>query len=416
LAEFTGERIIPGQVDADLLNEHLARYAFAARLSRGKRVLDAACGAGYGSVELAKNALFVTGCDVAADAVRFAREQYRLPNLAFEQATCTALPHADASFDLVVAFEVIEHLENWRLFLTEVQRVLVPTGQFIVSTPNKLYYAESRRKAGPNPFHVHEFEFKEFREELSNLFPYVLVFLENHVEGVVFQSTEPDDTADVRIDAAAAEPESSHFFVAVCGHRPQTATPPFVYIPTSGNVLREREQHIGLLSAELLQKNEWLEKAKSDLAETNRQHRELVEMFREQKKELEERNAWGERLNRDLEAAGARIRELQEESVRVSHGYEAKVAELEQENRQKTQWALDTETRLGGELEAKLKELAECVEYLHQAEELIAARTRWAEQLQLEKHRLERRVALYQASRWVMLGRKFGLGPKFPAN
>jgi len=47
LAEFTGERVIPGQVDADLLNEHLARYAFAARLSRRKQVLDAGCGAGY---------------------------------------------------------------------------------------------------------------------------------------------------------------------------------------------------------------------------------------------------------------------------------------------------------------------------------------------------------------------------------
>ena len=54
LAEFTGERVIPGQVDIDLLNEHLARYTFAARLARGKRVLDAGCGAGYGSAELAQ--------------------------------------------------------------------------------------------------------------------------------------------------------------------------------------------------------------------------------------------------------------------------------------------------------------------------------------------------------------------------
>ncbi|MEI9974184.1 MAG: hypothetical protein WDO73_20315 [Ignavibacteriota bacterium] len=49
MAEFTGERVIPGEVDVDLLNEHLARYTFAARLARGKRVLDAGCGAGYGS-------------------------------------------------------------------------------------------------------------------------------------------------------------------------------------------------------------------------------------------------------------------------------------------------------------------------------------------------------------------------------
>ena len=66
MAEFTGERLIPGQVDVDLLNEHMARYAFAARLARGKRVLDAGCGAGYGSAELAQAADSVVGADVAA--------------------------------------------------------------------------------------------------------------------------------------------------------------------------------------------------------------------------------------------------------------------------------------------------------------------------------------------------------------
>ena len=66
MSEFTGERVIPGQVDVDLLNEHLARYSFAARLARGKRVLDAGCGAGYGSAELARSAESVVGVDVAA--------------------------------------------------------------------------------------------------------------------------------------------------------------------------------------------------------------------------------------------------------------------------------------------------------------------------------------------------------------
>src|SRR5215208_5162062 len=84
LVEFTGERVIPGQVDIDLLNEHMARYAFAARLASGKRVLDAGCGAGYGSAELAHAAQTVVGIDVAAEAMDFAREHYRLPNLRFE--------------------------------------------------------------------------------------------------------------------------------------------------------------------------------------------------------------------------------------------------------------------------------------------------------------------------------------------
>src|SRR5215470_2202642 len=86
LAEFTGERVIPGEVDIDLMNEHLARYTFAARLARGKRVLDAGCGTGYGSAELAHAAVAVVGIDCAIEAVSFARANYRLPNLQFEQA------------------------------------------------------------------------------------------------------------------------------------------------------------------------------------------------------------------------------------------------------------------------------------------------------------------------------------------
>src|SRR5262245_25871930 len=124
LAEFTGERLIPGEVDIDLLNEHMARYTFAARLARGKRVLDAGCGAGYGSAALAAMAESVTGVDVAADAVEYAREHYQAPNLTFEQASITQLPFPDGAFDLVVAFEVIEHLEDWRGLLTEAGRVL----------------------------------------------------------------------------------------------------------------------------------------------------------------------------------------------------------------------------------------------------------------------------------------------------
>src|SRR6516165_12777051 len=81
LFEFTGERLIPGEVDIDLFNEHMARYTFAARLARGKRVLDAGCGAGYGSAALAEIAESVTGVDVAAEAVGYARAHYQALNL-----------------------------------------------------------------------------------------------------------------------------------------------------------------------------------------------------------------------------------------------------------------------------------------------------------------------------------------------
>ncbi len=401
LAEFTGERVIPGQVDADLFNEHLARYAFAARLARGRRVLDAGCGTGYGSAELAKSAYSVVGADLALEAVAFAREHYPLPSLQFEQASCTSLPHPDASFDLVVAFEVIEHLADWRSFLAEVRRVLAATGQFIVSTPNKLYYAESRSQAGANPFHAHEFEFDEFREELAAIFPHISLFLENHIQGVAFRPTQEQsaaETTEVRVDGGEISPAESHFFVAVCAHRHQTGNPTFVYVPTAGNVLRERETHIALLEGELRRKDDWLEESKRDLADLDRQHRQLTE-------ELKESNRWAARLNEELSAAGARIEKLQKELSAEQAAAQTRIAELDAENRAKADWARQLDEQLG----AKGQELAQCVEYLHEAEKTVDERTRWAQSLDAELDQVRRKLAVLESSRWVRLGRRVGL-------
>ena len=182
--EFTGERAIPGQTDPDLMNEHWARYAFAEALVGSKRVLDAGCGVGYGAARLAEVAAEVVALDQARDPLTAGGKQYSHPRLRFVQGDCTRFPFADSSLDAVVAFEVIEHLDEWKALIEESRRVLVPAGQFIVSTPNRLYYGESRED--PNPFHVHEFIHDEFREELGRCFPYVMLFIENHADALVF--------------------------------------------------------------------------------------------------------------------------------------------------------------------------------------------------------------------------------------
>jgi SAM-dependent methyltransferase len=407
MAEFTGERLIPGQVDIDLLNEHMARYTFAVRLATGKRVLDAGCGAGYGSAELARVAERVTGADIAAEAVAFARANYRRANLDFEQASCTAMPHADGRFDLVVAFEVIEHLENWRGLLLEARRLLAPGGQFVVSTPNRLYYTESRGAHGANPFHVHEFDFEEFRAELSAVFPHVVLFLENHVEGVAFEPCPPGNTSEVRVDPGEPQPAASHFFVAVCAHRPQVGNPTFVYVPRAANVLRERERHIALLEQEVDTKNRWLAQAHAD-------HEQLLGLHRQLKEELEQANQWAESLNRELAERRARIAELQEEVAReqanarqIAEGYAAKINELDEELARRAAWANDIEARL-----TRSEEMRKTIETD------LEERTAWAlrleeegRQLQEEARKLQHQLGLYRASRWVKLGRKIGLGP-----
>ena len=411
MAEFTGERVIPGEVDVDLLNEHLARYTFAGRLARGKRVLDAGCGAGYGSAELARSAECVVGIDCAPEAIEFARAHYGGHNLSFEEARCEALPHADASFELVVAFEVIEHLEDWRGFLREAHRVLVPNGQLVISTPNKLYYTESRGPDGANPFHVHEFDFAEFRAELTAVFPHVSLFLENHVEGFTFQPHETGWTAEVRVDAGDPAPDESHFFVAVCANRSQMGNPTYVYVPRTANVLRERERHIGLLQMELDEKNQWLAEAQRDLAEMTRQYAKV-------ESELEESNRWARELETQLQERQARVAELQAELAdeqergrQTVAGYETKIKELEADIQSKIKWALDVEAALTIEIRKQTAELVKAVEALDRTDRELHERTEWALRLDKEKAELARQMELFRASRWVRLGRKVGLGP-----
>jgi 2-polyprenyl-3-methyl-5-hydroxy-6-metoxy-1,4-benzoquinol methylase len=109
---FTGERFIPG-LKGEIWMEHWHRYHFAARWAAGQRVLDVACGEGYGSALLARGAAHVTGVDVSAQAIAHARSAYAdRANLEFVCASCTALPLADASVDVAVTFETIEHIEG----------------------------------------------------------------------------------------------------------------------------------------------------------------------------------------------------------------------------------------------------------------------------------------------------------------
>jgi SAM-dependent methyltransferase len=438
LTEFTGERVVPGQVEPDLWNEHFGRYAFAARLSRMKRVLDAGSGMGYGSAELARVAASVVGVDISGDAVVSAREHYNLPRVKFLQGSCVSLPFRAASFDLVVAFEVIEHLKEWRHFLEEARRVLAPGGQCLISTPNRDYYADSRGRTGPNPFHEHEFTFEEFRQELLAFFPHVALFLQNHVDGFVFQPAGHLTPAEARLDQDAGNSAESNFFLAVCALSPQTGAPTFLYVPKAANVLRERERHI--------------EKLGEQIAEINQDRTRLLDLFRQQTQELERQAAGYEgkidrlqqelqqqaggyegkidRLQQELQqqaggyeakiaelqqelqqqAGGyeTKIAELQQELQQQASGYETKVRELEAESRKNAEWAIETTQKLEG----KCQELAECVRLLHETEKTVEERSNWALQLDEQISQLNASLHLLRGSRWVKLGNALGMGPR----
>jgi ubiquinone/menaquinone biosynthesis C-methylase UbiE len=361
--QFTGERLIPGETGPDLWNEHFARYAFASPYCRGKRVLDAGCGAGYGAAHLAQPATRVTAIDVSTEAICEARRRYPIPNLQFEVASATSMPFADASFDVVTSFEVIEHLEDWNRFPAEAARVLAPDGVALISTPNREYYTASRGSAGTNPFHVHEFAAAEFEDALRAAFPSVTVFLQNRSECIAFYPHRVFSEPTASLESSAGSPETAHFFLAVCGRSPESAKArPFVFVPKAANVLREREQHIALLERQLTE-------TKAELAS-------LLDAHCRQQEHLEQQNRWAL-------ATADELRQAQERIVRLQDEYQAQ--------QDRAQQAVDGYERALAELNSHL---AGATNRLNQAHHLLA---------------------LTRQSRWVRMGRAIGLGPDLPA-
>ena len=414
--EFTGERVVPGQVNADLWNEHFARYAFAARLAANRRVLDAGCGAGYGSAELARVAAHVTGVDVAPAAVALARQQFSADNLTYLPGSCTDLPFPDGSFDLIVSFEVIEHLADWSGLIREARRLLAAGGQFVVSTPNKSFYAETRGQTGPNPFHEHEFEYAEFVHALSESFPHASVYLQDRVEAMAFVQAGTQHVVEARIERHRGTPEQSNFFIAVCSAEPVSDLPGLLYVPETANALAEKLIHIQRLEGEVATKDRWIQQEQAA-------HQELLAKHTDLHEELLRRNVWANDLAAQLKTAQERIVELQSEfasqqqkAQAMADGYEAQVAKLQSDLRERTRWGAETQDRLTADLLAcitdrdhQTAELGRCVELLQQAEKTVEERTRWAMSLDEERTHL---AAAVSASRWHRLGRALGLGPE----
>jgi 2-polyprenyl-3-methyl-5-hydroxy-6-metoxy-1,4-benzoquinol methylase len=152
---FTWERLIPKQIADDaaskkILDLHLQRYETATRYIQGKKVLDIACGVGYGSQMLGQaGASKVVGVDVCPHAVDYARGNYQGDNVNFVCADAEQFQSSE-QFDVVVSFETIEHLQHPANFVKLIRNLLTPEGKFILSVP----LGETRHL---DRYHLHAF-------------------------------------------------------------------------------------------------------------------------------------------------------------------------------------------------------------------------------------------------------------------
>jgi SAM-dependent methyltransferase len=221
--EATGERLVPELQHGEVVHaEHLARYRLAAQLAKGRRVLDAACGEGYGTAILAAaGAASAVGVDLDEATVEHAKQRHGIDA---RVADVASLPFDDGSFDLVACFETIEHVERPEAVLDELARVLAPTGLLVISTPNKHEYLVE------NEFHVKEFTHDEFVALLEERFPRVRVlFQHNWLASIVLEGADLEEAAGERgieldlCKTVGIPPGRELYTIAVCGQEPDAA-------------------------------------------------------------------------------------------------------------------------------------------------------------------------------------------------
>ena len=142
---------------------HVGRYALALPFAAGRRVLDVACGEGYGSWLLTESgAAEVVGVDISSDAILKARATFRADRLRFETSAGESLPQILplAHFDLIVSLETIEHVADPEAFLLALRQVATPDAIFVFTCPNDHWYYRDGRG---NPHHLRRLTFDQFK-------------------------------------------------------------------------------------------------------------------------------------------------------------------------------------------------------------------------------------------------------------
>jgi cyclopropane fatty-acyl-phospholipid synthase-like methyltransferase len=172
-------RYVPGGDKRFCSVAHESRYKWMVDTFdlKGKRVLDFGCGSGYGAYMLAQAGVLVDAIDYSGVAIEYAKKTYRHKDLCYYHADACdyeALHKILSRYDLVVSFDVLEHIEKYYLFIENANKLLSEDGVFVVGCPNR--HMTLKWNSEWNPYHFQEFSPVQLRHVLSAYFKQVDVY------------------------------------------------------------------------------------------------------------------------------------------------------------------------------------------------------------------------------------------------
>jgi O-antigen biosynthesis protein len=413
---FTGERYIPGEGGAQIAYEHLHRYFYAQRWAESARVLDLACGNGYGAALLARKARHVWALDIDEATIAGARKSWQSLNITFMRGDATQLPLPDGSIDLVVAMEVLEHLDDQSLLLQEIARVCSDTGVALISTPNKAEYSDARNYR--NPFHRKELYLEEFVQILQRHFACVEIAGQQLRAGSLISHDASDRLGEVFEEPAGGRDRTKvepMYYLAVCS--PSKLHSP---IPSHSAFLDSADGLILEAKEEIFRLGEWGKSLEGVVGDKDRTIRELQ---RQMEAEVNARDRsicdLQDNLLREVDLRDSEIRELQAGMEQERNQRDQAIRELQEsmvrEVADRDQTIRGLQNELQNEISDRDRRIADLLSLLHLKETEFDERGKWALSLQAEVESLRGEVERLSRIRRAFLYRilsRIGLLPK----
>lgn len=315
--EFTGERIVPQSNACEpnfasrMYQEHIARYLFAAQLTRGKSVIDIGCGVGYGSQRLAQlGAKSVYAFDLSDDAVQHAKLHYSHPKLKFEVGNAETFS-VKSKFDVAVCFELIEHVRHADKVLERIKLALKPDGVLIMSTPRALERFRTH-------FHEHEFSYEEYHQLIADYFPNVDFYVENNHFSSLITKGQPHEVSIIECLKDQFSPQDADVFIAIATQQTDIVLPvlePVLSIDSDAYVTM-LERDVDILHAaenDLLKKIAFIESRHSEVAAFN--DAEIARLTGEYNQLFERAGETGASQAAKIAALGFEVEQLRSEAA-----------------------------------------------------------------------------------------------------